>query len=96
MWKKYLADTNPGSLEKCLDALEAFISKGDPRLISSSQNDIIKILIEKCVGHAKPTIKSKSIECFNLLFEVSESFDEAVEPLLECVNSKNTKVFLRI
>lgn len=21
-WKKYLADANPGSLEKCLDALE--------------------------------------------------------------------------
>lgn len=92
MWKKYLADANPGSLEKCLDALETFINRADPRLVASSQNDIIKILIEKCVGHMKPTIKTKSLECFNLLFEVSESFDEAIEPLQECVSSKNVKV----
>ena len=26
-WKKYLADANPGSLEKCLDALNAFIDR---------------------------------------------------------------------
>jgi hypothetical protein len=56
-WKKYLSDINPGALEKCLDALEAFIDKADPRVVTGSQNDIIKILIEKCIGHAKPTIK---------------------------------------
>ncbi len=35
-WKKYLSDTNPGSLEKSLDALNAFIDKGEPKLIQSS------------------------------------------------------------
>lgn len=35
-WKKYLADANPGSLEKCLDALNAFIDKADPRIVSAS------------------------------------------------------------
>jgi hypothetical protein len=29
-WKKYLGDNNPGSLEKCLEALEAFTDKADP------------------------------------------------------------------
>ena len=35
-WKKYLADANPGSLEKCLDALEMFIGRAEPGLVSSS------------------------------------------------------------
>ena len=72
MWKKYLNDANPGSLEKCLDALDVFINKADPKIVASVQNEIIKILIEKCIGHAKALIKNKGIECFNLLFEVSE------------------------
>jgi hypothetical protein len=92
MWKKYLADANPGSLEKCLDALEVFINRADPRIVASAQNDIIKVLIEKCVGHAKPTIKNKSLDCFNLLFEVSESFDESIDTMVECLSSKNVKV----
>lgn len=53
---------------------------------------MIKILIEKCIGHAKPTIKSKGLECFNLLFEVTELFDESIETILESINSKNQKV----
>lgn len=32
-WKKYLSDTNPGALEKALDALEAFISQADPKIV---------------------------------------------------------------
>jgi hypothetical protein len=35
-WKKYLSDTNPGALEKCLDALEAFIDKADPKVVASA------------------------------------------------------------
>lgn len=61
--------------------------------MSSCQNDIIKILVEKCVGHAKPTIKTKSLECFNLLFEVTEAFDDSIETVSECLSSKNAKVF---
>lgn len=71
-WKKYLGDINPGSLEKCLEALNWFIDKGEPKIVAGAQNDIIKTLIEKCMGHAKPNIKNKSTECFNLLFEVTE------------------------
>lgn len=88
MWKKYLGDANPGSLEKCLDALNVFIDRCDPKIIAANQNDIIKVLIEKCVGHAKPTIKLKALECFNLMFEVTETFDESLDTMTESLNSK--------
>lgn len=71
-WKKYLADINPGSLEKCLEALMAFIDKADPGIVAACQNDIIKVLIEKCNNHAKPVIKEKGFEASMFLFEVSE------------------------
>jgi hypothetical protein len=35
-WKKYLADNNPGSLEKCLDALNVFVDRGDPKVVNQS------------------------------------------------------------
>lgn len=96
-WKKYLADANPGSLEKCLDALEVFINRADPKLVASCQNEIIKVLIDKCIGHAKAVIKTKSLECFNLLFEVSEAFDDSIDAISESLNSKNVKVsFIKI
>lgn len=34
-WKKYLADANPGSLEKCLEALEVFTNRADPKLVAN-------------------------------------------------------------
>jgi hypothetical protein len=39
------------------------------------------MLVEKCLGHAKPVIKEKAIECMLLIFEVSEDFDISVETL---------------
>jgi hypothetical protein len=87
-----LADNNPGSLEKCIDSLQAFIDNGDPIIIASAQNDIIKSLIEKCLGHTKPAIKSKGHECFLMIFEVSEKFEESFETIIEMLNSKNAKV----
>jgi hypothetical protein len=44
------------------------------------------------VGHAKVTIKTKSLECFNLLFEVTEAFDDSIESMTESLTSKNAKV----
>jgi hypothetical protein len=35
VWKKYLSDANPGSLEKCLDSLTIFIDRCDPKLVNS-------------------------------------------------------------
>lgn len=50
MWKKYLADSNPGALEKCLEALNSFINLAEEKVVAISQNDIVKLLIEKCIG----------------------------------------------
>ena len=92
MWKKYLADSIPASLDKCLDALEVFIDKAEPKVVSLYMNDIIRILIEKCISHQKPNIKSKSTECFLMMFDVTEAFEDSIEVIVESLNSKQQKV----
>ena len=46
------------------------------------------------MGHAKVAIKTKGLECFNLLFEVTEAFEESMEAMTESLQSKNAKVSL--
>mgnify|MGYP001084769841 CR=1 FL=1 len=74
-WNLYLKDSNPGALEKALNALTIWLDKINPGLLVENQNAIIPTLVEKCIGHAKPVVKEKAIECFLLIFEVSENFD---------------------
>ena len=50
------------------------------------------MLTEKCLGHAKPNIKSKSLECLLLIFEVGENFEESVETFNSLLTHKNIKV----
>lgn len=58
-----------------------------------SQNGIITILCEKMLfTHAKPGIKAKSLECYLLLFEASEVFDESLETMQGLLKHKNVKV----
>ena len=57
MWKKYLADGNPGALEKCLDSFSLYMDRAHPKVIAETKNEAIKVLIEKSMGQAKPTIK---------------------------------------
>lgn len=40
----------------------------------------------------KPTVKQKGLECFNMLFEVTEGFEEGEEPIIEAMKNKNVKV----
>ena len=75
-WAKYLAEPNPGALEKVLDCFLVFIDKCDPGLLASVQNSIYAPMLDKCLGAAKPTLKTKSMECLLLYFEVSENFGE--------------------
>ena len=78
----YLKDTNPGALEKCLDALVNFLNKIQAKVLLDAQNGIIQIIIEKMLlTHAKPGIKAKSLESLLLLFEVTQSFDDSEETL---------------
>jgi hypothetical protein len=55
---------------------------------------MLTLLVEKCLGHAKPVIKEKATECMLLLFEVSENFEASVETLLALTKHKNIKVSL--
>lgn len=80
-WKDYLKDSNPGALEKALVCLQAFVDKIHKDLLPENQNAIISMLVEKCIGHAKPVIKDKAMECIMLIFEVSENFEDSVETL---------------
>jgi len=91
-WKVYLKDSNPGALEKALDCLLAFLDKIHPSILVPEQNSLILMLTEKCLGHAKPNIKSKALECFMLIFEVGENFDESIETLDSLLKHKNIKV----
>ena len=50
------------------------------------------MLVEKCIGHAKVPVKQKAIECFLLIFEVSENFDQSIECLNGLLSHKNVKV----
>lgn len=77
-FKVYLKDNNPGSLEKCLDCMNAFINKIHKSLMGPEDvNAILAMLVEKCMGHMKPVIKNKSFESLLLLFEVYESFADS-------------------
>lgn len=87
MWKKYLSESHPNTLDKCVDALQSFLDYSDPKIVVVYQIDIMKGLVEKCIGN--PKTKLKGIECFNLLFEVTENFDDiSSETLIELLNSK--------
>ena len=76
-----MKDSNPGALEKALNCFECFLDKIHKSILAEAQNGILMMLVEKCLGHAKPVIKNKAIECMLLMFEVSESFEDSVETL---------------
>jgi hypothetical protein len=53
---------------------------------------MILMLVEKCIGHAKPNIKAKAQECLLLIFEVGEDFTESEDTFNELLTHKNIKV----
>ena len=92
-WAKYLAEPNPGAMEKVLECFHAFIDKCDPAILSSMQNSIYPPMMDKCLGAAKPTLKTKAMECLLLFFEVSENFgDETLDAFQALVKSNKPKV----
>jgi hypothetical protein len=77
-------------LEKCLDTILVFIDKCEPKIVQMNQNELLKALIEKAISHVKASIKQKGTDCFLMLFEVSETFDEtAFEAIIEMLKNKN-------
>lgn len=53
---------------------------------------MINMLVEKCLGHAKPVIKKKAEDCLLLIFEVGENFDESIDAINALLKHKNIKV----
>jgi hypothetical protein len=53
-WPTFLLDNNPGSLLEALEALAAFLDKASKDLVGQCQMPVIKVLLLKCLGHAKP------------------------------------------
>ena len=82
-WPTYLVEPNPGAMEKVLECFHVYIDKCDMHFLSSIQNSIYAQMIDKCLGAAKPSLKTKSMECMMLLFEVSENFGEETMDALQ-------------
>jgi hypothetical protein len=52
-------------------------------------------MVEKCLNHTKPVIKTKSFECIMVMFEVTENFEtETMDAIDELCKSKIAKVNL--
>ena len=50
-------------------------------------------MVEKCLSHTKPVIKTKSFECIMVMFEVTENFEtETMDGIEELCKSKIAKV----
>jgi hypothetical protein len=62
---KYLADSNPGALEKALEMIYYYIENGGPGQFETTK--LIKCLLEKCLS-AKQSIKDTSIDLCNHFF----------------------------
>lgn len=60
--------------------------------MAEHQNDLLNIITDKCLGHAKPTIKAKANECVFAMFDSTEAFTEAQDALLGLAANKNIKV----
>ena len=56
-------------------------------------NGVITIMIEKMLlTHVKAGVKTKSMECFLLMFECTGNFDDSIDTLNTLLKHKNVKV----
>lgn len=90
-FKKYLADSNPGALEKALNLLSEFLRKASVYVITEMQTETLKLLITKCGSHMKPVIKQQACECAALFPWSTNNFENLSEPFVECMKSSNIK-----
>ena len=89
----YLNEVNPGALEKILDCFQEYLKKASSSTVTSMMVPVTKPMVEKCLGHAKVTIKAKAAECMLLLFVASENFgEEIIDELLKHCKSAKPKV----
>ena len=76
-----------------MDCFIAFLDAVKPANLAPSQSSLLKPIIDKCIGAAKPHLKAKGIECMLEMFATTDNFDsEVFETLLELCKNKAVKV----
>jgi hypothetical protein len=91
-FKKYLADSNPGALEKAVECYVEFVKKASNSIISDMQATTIDLLITKSISHMKPTLQEKGMEAICCIIENTEDFEGVSEAVAKSVQSNNVKV----
>ena len=93
-WKKYLSDTNPKSLEKCLLALYSFLEHCpiESKCIHDNLTDIVQALIEKCFCHLNEEVRVQALACFLKVFEVTCEFQQGITIIGQLFKNKTLKI----
>ena len=93
-WKKYLSDTNSGSLEKCLLALYSFLDHCpiESKCIHDNLTDIVQGLIEKCLCHLNEGVRVQAMVCFLKVFEVTSEFKQGINIIGQLLKNKTLKI----
>lgn len=91
-FKKYLADNNPGALEKAVDCYIEFVKKASNNIIAEMQAVTIDLLISKSISHLKPSLQEKGMEAICCIIENTEDFEGVAEAVCTQIKSNNVKV----
>lgn len=86
--EKFIADSNPGAQEKALDALKTYLQKKNGASLDT--NNLVKTLIDKALGPAKPNTKALSNEILCLIYENMDK-PAIFEGIIDSINQKNQK-----
>lgn len=91
-FKKYLADNNPGALEKAVSWYIEYVNKAPTTIISDMQATAINLIISKSVAHLKPTLQEKGLEAIWWIIENNEDFEGVSEAVCKPIKGTNVKV----
>lgn len=89
---KYLADNNPGALEKAVNCYIEYVKKAPDSVVRDIQEKSIDNLIAKSISHMKPTLQEKGKEAICCIIESTEDFEGVSEAVCKSIKSNNVKV----
>ena len=87
--QKLLSDTHPGAQEKALDCLLVLLDKCPP---NTADDDLITVLIEKCITSAKSSIKTKAVDNFLIIAELPGTHTLIYDTLKNYITTKDTPI----
>lgn len=89
--ESFLTDQVPASYLFALDAFAAYVQKASWKICAEYNDAWFKILVEKGVGR----VKTKALECINLLLATTECFEQSSPILLKYVSHEDEKIKAR-